>query len=251
MGPSSPVRAPAAAGRPGLERVDTAAVRRRASLRVRKDLLPVVPVALAALLLTGCTGGPSPAPSASRSGDGSAVSPNPTSTTGSPTPSPSSSGTASGPSALPTTGGSGTPAGFSPAPVTGGTEWPGPAQARLVRVAVGTHAGYDRLVLEFAAGPVPTFEVAPQEDAVFSRDASDAEVVLRGDSGVRVVLRGTTVAPTARDWLLPAYPAIREVEQLGDFEAVVSYGVGVAGTAQVRVTTLGSPARLVVDVLQP
>lgn len=120
-----------------------------------------------------------------------------------------------------------------------------------MRVAVGTHAGYDRLVLEFARGPVPTYEVTPRDQPVFSRDASDAEAVLLGDTGVLVVLRGTTVGPTARAWLLPRYPAIREVERLGDFEAVVSYGVGVAGVARVRVTTLSSPARLVVDVLQP
>ena len=251
MGPSSPVGAapasgPAVAGRPGPGGVDTADVSRRGSLRVRNVVLPVVPVALAGLLLAGCSGGPGPSPSTSSSATRSAVSRTPTATSPG-----TGSVTASGSSALPTTGGTAAPAGFSEAAVSGGTEWPGPAQARLVRVAVGTHAGYDRLVLEFAAGPVPAFEVAPRADAVFSRDASDAEVLLRGDSGVLVVLRGTTVAPTARAWLLPAYPAIREVEQLGDFEAVVSYGVGVAGPAQVRVTTLDSPARLVVDVLQP
>lgn len=213
-------------------------------------LLPAVPLAAAALLLTACAGGPAPVPSGAPSTP-SASSPGPSAPTGGGTPSTAAPSTASPTGSLPLTGPTASLSGFGTAPVTGGTEWPGPAQARLVRVAVGSHTGYDRLVLEFAVGPVPTYEVTPQRDAEFFRDASDAEVVLSGDTGVLVVLRGTTVAPTARSWLLPRYPAVREVERIGDFEAVVSYGVGVAGVARVRVTTLSSPARLVVDVLHP
>jgi hypothetical protein len=140
--------------------------------------------------------------------------------------------------------------GFGASTVTGGTSWPGPAQAQLVRVAVGTHDGYDRVVLQFAGGPVPEFEVAPQAHPTFRRDASDLPVTLQGDTGVRIVLRGTEVDGAAAH-LRPRYPAVREVALIGNFEGVVSYAVGVAGVARVRVTTLSSPARLVIDVLQP
>lgn len=119
-----------------------------------------------------------------------------------------------------------------------------------MRVAVGTHDGYDRVVLEFRNGPVPEFEVVPQPGPTFRRDPSDLPVTLEGDSGVRIVLRGTVVAGAA-DRLAPDLPAVRQVELIGQFEGVVGYGVGVDGAARVRVTTLSSPPRLVIDVLQP
>lgn len=219
-----------------------------AALRSRAALLPGV-LAASVMLLTACASGPGPQPGGSASttaASPTSSAPAPSSTSSSPTASGGpTSASPSGPS------GSATLTGFVVGPVEGGTPWPGPEQARLVRVAAGRHDGFDRLVLEFAAGPVPSYEVTTQAHAAFRRDPSDAEVVLDGDSGVRVVVRGTVVAASAAEHLAPAYPALREVERIGDFEAVVSYGAGVSGVARVRVTTLASPARLVVDVLQP
>ena len=42
--------------------------------------------------------------------------------------------------------------------------------------------------------------------------------------------------------------AVKEVAQIGDFEAVVSYGIGVDRKQPIKVSTLSSPSRLVIDV---
>lgn len=237
MPPSSPDRAERAAGRRERVAAHTGGVRSGGARRRPGTAYAAALAALVALVLGGCSQ-PAPAPSSSGSTapSGSATAP-----TGSPTPPQRTTTPSPSPSLT----------GFAYREVTGGTAWPGPAQARLVRVAAGRHEGYDRLVLEFADGPVPEFSVAPQLHASFPEDPSDLPIDLAGDTGIRVVVRGTTVAATAADHLAPAYPAVREVERVGDFEAVVSYGVGVAGVARVRVTTLDAPARLVIDVLWP
>ncbi|HET7902547.1 MAG TPA: hypothetical protein VFL59_15295 [Candidatus Nanopelagicales bacterium] len=208
-----------------------------AALRHPGRILPRGLALLVCLVAVGCsTTSPSPSPTPS--------SPSPTTASSTPAPSSASPTTPSASSASPSL------TGFAASVVTGGTTWPGQAQAQLVRVAVGTHDGYDRVVLEFAAGPVPAYEVVPQAHPTFRRDPSDLPVALQGDTGVRVVVRGSVVAGAAAH-LLPGCPAVREVELIGSFEGVVSYGVGVAGVARVRVTTLSSPARLVIDVLAP
>jgi hypothetical protein len=116
---------------------------------------------------------------------------------------------------------------------------------------VGSHTGYDRLVLDFGGDAVPPFTVTPQSNPVFPQDPSDVPVTLAGTSGVRVVLQSTVRASAAVEDLRPRYPAIRQVRGIGDFEATVSYGVGVLGPPRVRVTTLTGPNRLVVDVAWP
>ena len=83
-------------------------------------------------------------------------------------------------------------------------------------MAVGRQDGYDRFVVQVDAATLPPYEVSPQDSPVFVLDP-------RGD----------------------------EVRLTGAFEGVVAYGLGVDGSSAVRVTTLTSPTRLVVDVLHP
>jgi hypothetical protein len=198
-------------------------------------------VAFAVLALAACgtTSEPAPTPSGSASGTASATSASPSTSS----PSPSVTSATPTPTSV---------VGFGSEPVTGGTVIVGPAQAHLRRVVVGTHTGYDRLVLDFGTDPVPVFTVTPQDTPSFHLDPSDLVVTLLGNSGVRVVLQTTVVTSHADIGdIKPLLPAIREVRPIGDFEAVVSYGVGVAGRALVRVRTLTAPNRLVVDVAWP
>lgn len=132
--------------------------------------------------------------------------------------------------------------------MSGGTAYAAPAQAHLRRVAVGTHHGYDRLVLDFGTDPVPRFTVTPQATSSFTTDPAGLLVTLLGTSGARVVVSDTVTNAQVVDRIVALYPAIREVRAIGDVEAVVSYGVGIRGPAWVRVTTLTDPYRLVVDV---
>jgi len=122
---------------------------------------------------------------------------------------------------------------------------------RVTSIRVAHHNGYDRLVLEFApsaAGSIPAYTLAPQASSTFTRDASGQSVKLDGSAGVKTVLRNTTVGSLVPSDLRSALPAIREVASVGDFERVVSYGVGLSSSACFRVLELSGPTRLAIDV---
>lgn len=216
-----------------------------ARVRATRTAAVAAGVALLLSLAAGCSSAPSPSPSASAS-----PSPTPSPTTSSATPSsttpvPSASPTSASPAPVPTA------SGFTTGAVSGGTAYAAPAQAHLRQVRVGTHRGYDRVVLDFGTDRVPPFTVTPQASPSFRTDPADLLVTLRGTAGVRVVVHDTVKNATVVDALLPLYPAVRQVQAIGYFEAVVSYGVGVIGPARVRVMTLTDPYRLVVDVAWP
>lgn len=113
------------------------------------------------------------------------------------------------------------------------------------------HNGYDRLVIEFApsaAGAIPAYSLNPQASSTFTRDASGQPVTLDGTAGIKLVLRNTTEGGGAPKDVKPALPAIREVANVGDFERVTSYGIGLSKTACFRALELNGPSRIVVDV---
>jgi hypothetical protein len=119
-------------------------------------------------------------------------------------------------------------------------------------VRVAHHNGYDRLVFGFAtASAMPQYELNRQVTATFVRDASGQAVTLRGSAGIRVVLRNSDIASGVPNDIKPSLPEIREVTQIGNFERVVSYGVGLATPACFRVLELSGPTRLVIDMQTP
>ena len=119
-------------------------------------------------------------------------------------------------------------------------------------VRIAHHNGYDRLVFEFAtANAMPQYQLNRQTTAHFVRDASGQPVTLQGSAGIRVVLRNADIAPGVPSDLKPNLPEIREVAEIGNFERVVSYGVGLATPACIRVLELSAPTRLVIDVQTP
>ena len=126
------------------------------------------------------------------------------------------------------------------------------AAATVYDVRVAHHDGYDRLVIGFpTANAMPQYQLTQQATAHFVRDASGQSVVLSGSSGIRLVIRNADIVSGAPSDLKPNLPAIREVAQIGNFERVVSYGVGLATPACFRVLELTSPTRLVIDVQTP
>jgi hypothetical protein len=121
----------------------------------------------------------------------------------------------------------------------------------LTDVRAGHHPGFDRVVFEFR-GPVPRHQVRYVDQLV--QDASGEPVSVAGGADLEVVFQGAkahdqngtpTVSPRR---FSPHLPAVQEVAQLGDFEAVVSYGIGVDRRRPLEVTTLSGPSRLVIDV---
>lgn len=126
-----------------------------------------------------------------------------------------------------------------------------PEVPTLVDVRAGGHTGYDRVVFEFR-GPVPEHRIGYVDQLV--QDGSGNPVSVAGAADLEVVFEGAnahdedgspTISPRQ---FSPGLTAVKEVAQIGDFEAVVTYGIGVDRRRPIEVSTLSSPSRLVIDV---
>ena len=152
------------------------------------------------------------------------------------------------------------PSAVTPKPTVAPTGQPGgPAQVcsqagtYLTAVRTGEHSGYDRGVFQFSA-KLPSYTVE-RVQAVYS-DPKGTPVPLAGQSYLRVVFHGTSAVcpqPPHRTYtgprvLTPYYPELLTVSTAGDFEGVLSFGIGLAAPGSYHVFTLTSPDRLVIDV---
>ncbi len=107
------------------------------------------------------------------------------------------------------------------------------------------------MVFEFR-GAVPEHRIGYVDQLV--EDGSGDPVSVAGAADLEVVFQGAnahkengspTVSPRR---FSPGLPAVKEIAQLGDFEAVVSYGIGVDQRRPIQVSTLSNPSRLVIDI---
>ena len=129
---------------------------------------------------------------------------------------------------------------------SGGT---GPVAITTVRAAA--QSGVDRFVIEFG-GPVPQYDVRPQASARFVQDPSGQSVGLDGSAGLSVTVHNAQShgSYSGSTDLRPALKELREARQLGDFEGVVSWGLGLTRANCFRAYVLTGPSRLVIDVQQ-
>jgi len=126
------------------------------------------------------------------------------------------------------------------------------ASGTVTDIRFAHHDGYDRLVIGFAtANSMPQYQLTRQSSATFARDASSQPVTLEGSAGIRAVLQNSDVTNGVLTDAKPRLPEIREIANIGNFERVVSYGVGLKTAACYRVLELSGPTRLVIDVQTP
>lgn len=139
-------------------------------------------------------------------------------------------------------------------PTTGGGSQQGPAQT-LSDVRIGEQEeGYDRIVFEFEGDSLPAYQVEYVVPPVV-QCGSGQNVELAGGAALQVSMRpaqahdeaGETTIPATE--LTPGYPAILEAEQTCDFEAAVTWAVGIPDQTGYRVEELTEPTRLVIDIL--
>jgi hypothetical protein len=128
-----------------------------------------------------------------------------------------------------------------------------PPLALVDAVRPGTHAGYDRLTIEFMAGHPTDVLVTQQGDAVFTQGASGQRITLAGSAGILVTIQGTD---EHTDYSGPLdyktrYPVLLEARQVQDFEGTVQWGIGLSKPACYRAFFLTSPTRLVIDIQTP
>jgi hypothetical protein len=121
----------------------------------------------------------------------------------------------------------------------------------LTDVRAGRHTGFDRVVFEFR-GAVPEHRIGYVPQLV--QDGSGKPVSVAGTADLEVVFHGAnaheddgtpTISPRR---FSTGLPAVKEIAQIGDFEAVVTYGFGVDRKRPIKVSTLANPSRLVIDV---
>jgi hypothetical protein len=130
--------------------------------------------------------------------------------------------------------------------------------ALLERVAVGRHEGFDRVVFQFT-NHVPGYRVEYVEPPL-KEDGSGNVVRIKGNHFVVVrmeqasgfdltVAEGELVykGPRRIDGADAGTSVVREVVRTGDFEAVLTWAIGLEDRVDFRVTTAQSPARLIVD----
>jgi len=129
------------------------------------------------------------------------------------------------------------------------------ATALLERVAVGRHEGYDRVVFQFRGEGLPGYRVEYMEPPL-KEDGSGKVVTIDGTAFVVVRMEpasgfdlntgeGELVYKGPKR--LPGASVVKEVVRTGDFEAVLTWSVGLEEMVDFRVTTAASPSRLIVD----
>lgn len=146
--------------------------------------------------------------------------------------------------------------GASTAPIsvapTGGT-----GVALLSDVRAARHEGFDRVVFEFTpTSTVPGYEVRYVERPVLE-DGSGREVAVDGTYVVvvrmtpasGVDLSGAEARPTyaGPERIRPGTPEVVEVVRTGDFEAQLTWAVGLVDRVDFRVLALSAPPRLIID----
>ena len=128
-----------------------------------------------------------------------------------------------------------------------------PGQALLRRVRAGRNKDFDRLVFDFD-GPVPG--VGVQYVPELTEDGSGNPIPLRGRAVVQVVMQPAVAhhedgTPSVTGPLpdVTGFAAFRQVADAGDFEGVLTWGIGVAARTGLRATRLTGPSRVAVDVV--
>jgi hypothetical protein len=122
--------------------------------------------------------------------------------------------------------------------------------AELFGAAAGCHDKFDRFVVR-ARFSVPDYDV--RYVARIVADPSGRPVSLLGARRIRVRFslagghdnRGTNLLANV---LTPLCPNLLQVKKAGDFEGVVSFGLGLRRMTGFRVFRLTNPTRVVIDV---
>jgi hypothetical protein len=130
--------------------------------------------------------------------------------------------------------------------------------ALLEKVSVARHEGYDRIVLQFKNG-LPGYTIK-YVDPPLRQDGSGEVVKIAGKALVHIRMEPASSFDLSKAEGEMVYKGprrisaadagtsvIREAVQVSDFEAVLSWGVGLDDRVDFRVLTLENPARLVID----
>ncbi len=132
---------------------------------------------------------------------------------------------------------------------------PAPPVAVLTNIRTGRHGDFDRIVFDFA-DRLPGYRIAYATGPI-TQCASGMDVPFAESALLIISLEpaaahdedgNVTFEPSE---LSPGLPAIVEAKKTCDFEAIVTWVLGLSAEADFRVYELSDPARIVVDVGHP
>lgn len=134
---------------------------------------------------------------------------------------------------------------------------------KLVAVRVGSHTGYDRITFEFAppkapspANTLPKYSVTKVDQVTQDGSGNPVQIggaalyslVMQGASGVDLSGSEPVITYKGPKEFKPNFPVLTELEHAGDFENVLSWGIGLKAPRCIKTSQLNSPLRLVVDI---
>jgi hypothetical protein len=134
-----------------------------------------------------------------------------------------------------------------------------------VAVRVGSHSGFDRVTFEFAPPKAPSPPNTLPKYTVtkvgqVTQDGSGNPVQIGGDALYSLVMQGASgvdlsgpqpvITYNGPKEFKPNFPALVELEHAGDFENVLSWGIGLRAPRCIKASQLNSPLRLVLDIPQ-
>lgn len=125
------------------------------------------------------------------------------------------------------------------------------ATPRVVAITAASHPGFDRVVFRFTGG-LP----ASREGLYVPQLIEDGSGNVKPIAGRRILqirlhdaeahdAAGNPSAPLAATFALPN---VMQVVSAGDFEGIVTYGIGLTARTGFHLFTLRNPARVVVDI---
>jgi hypothetical protein len=121
----------------------------------------------------------------------------------------------------------------------------------LTAVRAAHHPGYDRVVFQFTGSGPTSYSVGYV--ASLTQDPAGWRLAIAGRAILRVTMHGVDAHTAAGTVPSPgrlafALPNVTSTVRAGDFEAVVTYGIGLAKRTAFHTHRLSNPARVVVDV---
>lgn len=126
-----------------------------------------------------------------------------------------------------------------------------PVVPTLVGIRAAHHPGFDRVVFDFTGGLPRSRQVGYVSQLI--ADPSGQRVRIAGRAILQVRLEQTNAHTSAGRVTAPgrvafALPNVMTVVRSGDFEAVTTYGIGLAKRESFRTFTLSNPSRFVIDI---